>query len=928
MPTAVRESAAIPGAAPAGSPWLTISTVCLSGTLEDKLQAAAEAGFHGVEILENDLLMSALSPREIGREAARLGISIVAYQPLHVEAVAPDVFEATRRRAERKFEMLEQLGTSVMLACSSTSLDGVDDDDLAAEQLHALAGKAEQYGLRVAYEAVPWGRVASHDHAWRIVQRADHRALGMCLDSFHALSHIDDPAHIRLIPGEKIFHVQLADAPQHSWDIREWSLHHRVFPGQGSLDLTDFVSHVLATGYSGPLALEVFNDVYQQADPRHAAIDAMRSMLTLAEAVRAHGTAPVRKPLPTTALPPAPRLNGFAFTELAVDEVSGPLVARTLSRLGFAHYGQHRSKPVQLWQQGDARILLNFAPLRSVDRTTAAICAIGVQSTDPAASARRAERLMAPILPRTRGNDEADLNSVAAPDGAAVFFCQNDGARTWLDDFAPADAPEETGLLRTTDHVSLTESIDDFDHAALFYRSVLGLRPGETTEFTAPFGLIRNWSTADPGDHVRITLSTSPLRHGDWAPAVSRPQHVSFATDDAVACARTLRANGAPLLTIPANYYDDLESRTDLPPALLAALRENSVLYDSDGRGEYLHFFTEIVGSQVFFEIVQRIDRYAHYGAPASTPLRMAAHRRQRLLMLKDPQPESHGDHPHDYSLAHLTALSLSPPELVDAAAATGYRYVGLRMTKVTPEEPHYPLASDPALMRTTKTHLAATGVEVLDIELARISSTENPRDYMRFLEAGAELGARYVITQLPDSDFARKTDHFAELCQLARPLGLSLELEFPSWTETGNLAEAVRVLREADQPNAGILVDLLHFARSDSSIEELRELPASWFHFAHVCDAPGEIPATTEEIIHTARFERLLPGEGGIDVRGILDAMPAGIPYALEIPRATLVAQVGAKEHARMAISAARSHLDTDRSRTSRAPNTCSGSA
>ncbi len=290
----------------------------------------------------------------------------------------------------------------------------------------------------------------------------------------------------------------------------------------------------------------------------------------------------------------------------------------------------------------------------------------------------------------------------------------------------------------------------------------------------------------------------------------------------------------------------------------------------------------------------------------------MAAHRRQRLLTLKDPQPESHGDHRHDYSLAHLTALSLSPPELVDAAAATGYRYVGLRMTKVTPEEPHYPLASDPALMRATKTHLAATGVEVLDVELARISSTENPRDYLRFLEAGAELGARHVITQLPDSDFARKTDHFAELCELARPLGLSLELEFPSWTETRNLAEAVRVLREADQPNAGILVDLLHFARSDSSIEELRGLPDTWFHFAHVCDAPGEIPSTTEEIIHTARFERLPPGEGGIDVHGILDALPSGIPYALEIPRATLVAQVGAKEHARMAISAARRHLDT----------------
>jgi sugar phosphate isomerase/epimerase len=128
-----------------------------------------------------------------------------------------------------------------------------------------------------------------------------------------------------------------------------------------------------------------------------------------------------------------------------------------------------------------------------------------------------------------------------------------------------------------------------------------------------------------------------------------------------------------------------------------------------------------------------------------------------------------------------------------------------------------------------------------------------------------------------------------------------------------------VRVLRAADQPNGGILVDLLHFARSGSSVAELRELPAAWFHFAHVCDAPAEVPPTTEGVIHTARFERLFPGEGGIDLPGILAALPSGIPYALEIPRATLVAQVGAKEHARLAVSAARRHLDAVPARTRR---------
>jgi 4-hydroxyphenylpyruvate dioxygenase-like putative hemolysin/sugar phosphate isomerase/epimerase len=719
---------AVPDAAPAAggqvrpTPRLVISTVCLSGALEDKLRAAASAGFHGVEMHEADLVMSPWSPRRVRQEAAGLGLSVDVYQPFYVEALPPDRFAASLRRAERKFDLLAELGAGVMVACAASSPEGADDDDLAAEQLHALAERAAGHGLRIAYEAAPAGRVRSVDHAWRIVQRADHRGLGLCLDSFHVLAGGGDPDRIGRIPGRKVFHVQLADAPRLSpdrHDLREWSQHHRTFPGQGVLDLAGFVGQVLAAGYAGPMALEVFNDTYQQADPRHAATDAMRSMLALTEAVGG-GTA-IRERLPGAGLPPVPRLSGFAFAELAVDEVSGPLVARSLAALGFTHTGQHRSKPVQLWQQGNARILLNLAPPLAVAPTTTAICALGVETSDPAGSTRRAEWLLAPKLPRVRRPDEADLSSVAAPDGTAVFFCDAGPEGSWLEDFTPTGAPSPRSALLRIDHVSLTESIDDFDQATLFYRSVLGLRPAGTTEMTAPFGLVRTWLAADPEQQVRITLNTAPLRHGDWAPAVPSPQHVAFITGDAIACAKALRECGAPVLEIPGNYYDDLDARLDLAPGLLAAMREYSVLYDRDERGEYLHFATELFGSRVFFEVVQRTGGYARYGDPGTAPLRMAAHRRQRLRTQAGPGTEPRPDR-HDYSLAHLTALSLSPPELVDAAAATGYRYVGLRMTKVTPQEPHYPLASDPALMRATKTHLAATGIEVLDVELARIA--------------------------------------------------------------------------------------------------------------------------------------------------------------------------------------------------------------
>jgi sugar phosphate isomerase/epimerase len=265
----------------------------------------------------------------------------------------------------------------------------------------------------------------------------------------------------------------------------------------------------------------------------------------------------------------------------------------------------------------------------------------------------------------------------------------------------------------------------------------------------------------------------------------------------------------------------------------------------------------------------------------------------------------------HEYSLAHLTALTLTPIQLIEIAARTGYRYVGLRLNRVTPSEPLYPLIADRALMRETKERLAGTGVKVLDIELARMDPANDAQSYLPLLQAGAELGARHVITQLPDPDRVRATQRFADICDLAAPLGLGIDLEFPSWTETPDLSEAAKVLRAVDKPNAGILVDMLHFDRSNSKVEELKALPSRWFRYAHVCDAPAEKPVAKEGLLFTARCERLFPGDGGIDVRGILACLPRDIPYALEIPGDSLVAKVGFEEYARRALRRAQEFLD-----------------
>ncbi|MGI5227936.1 bifunctional sugar phosphate isomerase/epimerase/4-hydroxyphenylpyruvate dioxygenase family protein [Actinoallomurus sp. CA-142502] len=598
----------------------SIATVSLSGPLTGKLPAAADAGFDGVEIFEADLLSSPSAPEEIRARAADLGLSIDLFQPFRdFEAVPSDILGRNLRRAEHKFAVMERLGADLLLVCSSVSPDTIADDGLAAEQLRLLAGRAAEHGIRVAYEALAWGRhVDDYRHAWRIVELADHPALGVCLDSFHILSRGSDPAGIEEIPAEKIFFLQLADAPYLSMDVLQWSRHYRCFPGQGAFDVAGLVGHVLRAGYRGPLSLEVFNDIFRQADAGRTARDAMRSLIALEESVSARLGPEATGLVP----PPAPVVpTGFAFAELATPDTGR--LSGLLTALGFARTGGHPTKPVELWEQDQARILLNTGDPDSA--TGPALSAIGLETPDPAGSVKRAESLLAPVLPRRRGPREAPLDAIAAPDGTALFFCRT--ARpdhpSWTDDFTevPSDPVPSAGITHI-DHVALTQPWHYFDEASLFYRSVLGLRPDESLELADPYGLLRSRAVAGPDGAVRVALNVAYVGARPGAPQIPW-QHVALGSRDIVATARRLRAVGDLLLPIPANYYDDLEARHDLGAERHRTLRELGLLYDRDDHGEFLHLYTRTTG-HVFFEIVQRVGDYRGYGA-VNAPVRLAA---------------------------------------------------------------------------------------------------------------------------------------------------------------------------------------------------------------------------------------------------------------------------------------------------------------
>jgi 4-hydroxyphenylpyruvate dioxygenase len=337
------------------------------------------------------------------------------------------------------------------------------------------------------------------------------------------------------------------------------------------------------------------------------ATDAMRSLLVL------------RDQLAPGSIPPATPLHGYAFVELAVEPASVGETQRLLHAMGFAPHAQHRTKPVTLWRQGGARILLNAAAPRPPG-----VVAIAVETGDPPAAAARAEALLAPILDRRRAPGEADLAAVAAPDGTSVFFCRTE-ATGWLEDFEALEpaADGDTEIDRV-DHVALSQPFDFFDEAVLFFRTVLGLEARESLEFAAPDGLVRSRAVANRDGSVRFALTVPVLAHGDGQAA--EQQHVALACADVFAVARRMAERGAPPLAIPGNYYDDLAARTDLDDELVDRMRELGVLYDRDARGELLHVYTPVVGGRVFFEVVERRAAYDGFGA-ANTPVRMAAHR-------------------------------------------------------------------------------------------------------------------------------------------------------------------------------------------------------------------------------------------------------------------------------------------------------------
>jgi 4-hydroxyphenylpyruvate dioxygenase len=625
-----------------------IATVCLSGMLPEKLQAAAAAGFDGVEIFENDLLQYPGSATEVRRMAADLGLTIDLFQPFRdFDAPTPKMLARNLERAERKFDLMAELGTTMVLVCSNVQPDALGDTALLAEQFAQLAERAGQRGMFVSYEALAWGtQVNRFSQAWEVVRRVNHPHLGLTLDSFHTLAIRDDPAPIAQLPGEKIFFVQLADAPWVNTDVLSHSRHYRCFPGQGELDVTRFTRALVDAGYSGPLSLEVFNDEFRSTSARANAVDAMRSLLWLEDQVRRQPPADAPRVLatPLFAPPAAPPLAGWGFVEFAVDTAAGTRMAGWLQSMGFARIGTHRDKDVQLFGQGEVRIVLNLeadSPARShFDLHGPSVCALALTTPDTAATLARAEALLSPRVTGQAGAQDLNIPAVRAPDGSLLHVCappahgRHDFERYFdIDEAALRATP--AGANARIDHVVQAVPAGQVEPWLLFHRAVLGLSAERQVVLHDPYGVIRSRELESKDRAVRVSITVSERENTSVSRAVSRfrgagVQQIAVRVDDLVTTARALQAMGAPMLRVPANYYDDLAAKFDIDDARLADLRALGILYDREpGGGEFLQLYLGAFDERFHFELVQRIGGYDGYGA-ANAPVRLAAMALQR----------------------------------------------------------------------------------------------------------------------------------------------------------------------------------------------------------------------------------------------------------------------------------------------------------
>ena len=593
----------------------SIATVSIAGDFREKLSAIAAAGFDGIEIFEQDFIGFDHGPRDAGAMVRDFGLEIMLFQPFRDFEGLPNgpLRDRAFARARQKFEVMNRLGTDLMLICSSVHPQAIGGIDRCADDLAELGDIAASHGVRVGYEALAWGRhVNDHRDAWEIVRRADHPQIGLILDSYHTMARGIDPDSIRSIPGDRIFFLQLADAPAIDMDLLYLSRHFRNMPGEGDLDLQCFMAAVAATGYSGPLSLEIFNDQFRRSSAELVTGDGYRALVNL------HGQMCETSDMRKDGLPAAASIHAMETMEFAVPPVASADFALLLDAIGFQH---DEDRPAE---EGGTSRCFTQAGLRITvcegddDLAGPVVRRFGLAVEDPQQAMQRAMALGAEPA---SGADDA----IIGLHGSVIGF----------DRIAPSEAVNDHAkapLLTRLDHLSQTLAYEEMLSWSLFYTTIFALSKSPIVDVVDPDGLVKSQILSNADSAVRVILNGSDgprTRAGLFSGARqgSAAHHIAFATSDIFALSDRLGRHGFDTLAHSQNYYEDLEARFGLDPDHMNRLRDHSLMYDEDESGAFYQLYLPSFDNGFFFEFVQRVSDYGGLGA-ANAPYRLAAQRR------------------------------------------------------------------------------------------------------------------------------------------------------------------------------------------------------------------------------------------------------------------------------------------------------------
>lgn len=603
----------------------SIATVCISGMLKDKIPAIAKAGFKGIEIFENDLIQHNGSISEIRRMIEDHGLKLVTYQPFRdFEGLPEPLRSRAFERAKKKLDLTAELGSDLLMVCSSCSPYSQAGINRAADDFAQLGDLAQERGLKVAFEALAWGKnINDYRDSWEIVRRANHDSVGLCLDTFHIFSRNTEINTMETIPGDKIFLVQVADAPQLSMDHLSWSRHYRCFPGQGELKLNEFMKKLNTTGYDGALSLEIFNDQFRAGSALKNAADGFRSLINLCNQ---RDDKIIKEPLPKEQEP-----SNFSFLEFAIEKEDRKELTKVLSILGFELAGTHKNKNIERWNQNDINLLLNceeksFAQGFREKSSGTSVCSIALELESVPNAISRAESLNYPIHygdPQTETIGNPSINGIA--ECQMIFVEKNITPSIWDRDFISSKEYVGKSYLNKIDHLSIILPYGEMLQSLLLCRSLFGMNTQASVDIFDTAGLVHSQVVRTNDDSVCLAFNSTQAENTLARKLLNRQvhggvQHIAFQTQDIFLVAKKLLDNKIGTLKMPKNYYDDLDARFEITDTKLEEMYTLGILYDEDETGIYYQLYTSDFYGSFCFEIVQR-NGYTGFGA-SNSPVR------------------------------------------------------------------------------------------------------------------------------------------------------------------------------------------------------------------------------------------------------------------------------------------------------------------